>query len=70
MHQRCEFVKNVFPDLYDKALYTYVSSCMYHLQLAINAKQEKMLPIILSAEFLTAKQAPMLIMQAQRISYG
>ena len=41
MKQRCEFVKTSFPDLYDKALYTYMSSCMYHLQLALQSKQNE-----------------------------
>ena len=41
MEQRCEYVKAKFPDLYDKALYTYISSCMYHLQLALLSKQNK-----------------------------
>ena len=41
MKQRCEYVKTKFPDLYDIALYTYISSCMYHLQLALLSKQNK-----------------------------
>lgn len=41
MKQRCEFVRVNFPDLYDKALYIYMASCMYHLQLAVHSKQNK-----------------------------
>lgn len=41
MKQRCDYVKKHFPDLYDKALHTYIGSCMYHLQLAILSKQDR-----------------------------
>lgn len=41
MCQRCEYVKAEFPDLFNKALYTYAGSCMYHLQLAIKSNQSK-----------------------------
>ena len=40
MKQRCDYVKTAFPNLYGKALYTYIGSCMYHLQLALKTKQD------------------------------
>ncbi|MBR1731511.1 MAG: hypothetical protein IJ725_03655, partial [Ruminococcus sp.] len=39
MKLRCEYVKQNFPDLYDKALYVYIGNCHYHLQSAIRTKQ-------------------------------
>ena len=41
MKQRCDYMKEKFPDLYNLALYIYIGSCMYHIQLALNAKAEK-----------------------------
>ncbi len=41
MKQRCDYMKEKFPDLYNLALYTYIGSCMYHIQLALNAKVDK-----------------------------
>lgn len=41
MKQRCEYIKGQFPDLHDKALYVYISSCMYHLQCALHTNQNK-----------------------------
>ena len=40
MQQRCQYVKEHFPDLYNQALYTYIGSCMYHLQCALRSKQD------------------------------
>lgn len=40
MKARCEYVKANFEELYSQALRVYISSCMYHLQLAILSKQE------------------------------
>ena len=41
MLQRCYYMKKNFPELYDLSLYTYLGSCMYHMQLAINANCDK-----------------------------
>ena len=41
MKQRCEYMSDHFPELYDKALNVYIGSCMYHIQLAINASADK-----------------------------
>lgn len=40
MLQRCEFVKSNFPDLFNEALYSYIGSCMYHLQCALSSQQD------------------------------
>lgn len=40
MLQRCEYVKSYFPDLFNKALYSYMGSCMYHLQCALSSHQD------------------------------
>lgn len=37
MYQRCIYIKKNFPNLYDLALSVYLGSCMYHMQLALNA---------------------------------
>lgn len=39
--QRCEYIKNYFPKLYDNALYVYIGSCHYQLQCAVRANQTK-----------------------------
>lgn len=41
MKQRCEYMNKHFPMLYNKALNVYIGSCMYHIQLAINANADK-----------------------------
>lgn len=40
MLQRCEYIKLNFPDLYNMALCSYISSCMYHLQCALRTQQD------------------------------
>ena len=39
MKQRCEYMQKNYPQLFNKALKSYIGSCMYHLQLAIKSKQ-------------------------------
>lgn len=39
--ERCEYIKEKYPDLYNLALYTYVGSCMYHLQCALQVNADK-----------------------------
>lgn len=39
--QRCEYMKEHFPELYDKSLYVYIGSCHYQLQCAVKANQPK-----------------------------
>lgn len=41
MRNRCDYIKHNYPDLYNLSLNTYLSSCMYHLQLAMNANSKK-----------------------------
>lgn len=38
---RCEYMKKNFPELYDNAIYVYISSCHYQLQCAVRANQSK-----------------------------
>lgn len=39
--QRCEYIKEYFPELYDNALYVYIGSCHYQLQCAVRENQPK-----------------------------
>ena len=39
--QRCEYIKEHFPELYDNALYVYIGSCHYQLQCAVRSNQPK-----------------------------
>ena len=39
--QRCEYMKEHLPELYDNALYVYIGSCHYQLQCAVKANQPK-----------------------------
>lgn len=39
--ERCKFISVNFPDLYNDALYIYMGSCMYHIQCALNMKNNK-----------------------------
>lgn len=39
--QRCEYMKEHFPELYDNAIYVYIGSCHYQLQCAVKANQPK-----------------------------
>lgn len=41
MMNRCQYMKVNFPDLYDLSLSSYLCSCMYHMQLAMNANCDK-----------------------------
>lgn len=41
MRNRCDYIKQNYPDLYNLALNTYLGSCMYHLQLAMSVNSEK-----------------------------
>ena len=41
MLNRCKYIKSNFPDLYNKAMYSYIGSCMYNLQCAIISNQDK-----------------------------
>lgn len=41
MKQRCEFMKDNMPELYNQALTIYIGSCMYHMQLALNCKNTR-----------------------------
>lgn len=43
MELRCEYMKERFPKLYNNALTVYIGSCMYHLQLALSAKVDKLI---------------------------
>lgn len=38
--ERSRYIKEKYPDLYNLALYTYVGSCMYHLQCALQVNAD------------------------------